>query len=142
MGANPLYTDAKLKTQKAFELTLGIEQERLRILNEEIEQKKKDGSVTREELSKQADLRIKVGDIQDEIANKEIQTLKETSRLRNKLNAEQLNNAKSIAQAELTIAEAGGKKAFGLRKQIAQQGSLSSLTDLAKRVLPPCFDPL
>ena len=116
-----LIEQANQDEKKALELTLGIEQERLRILNEEIEQKKKDGSVTREELSKQADLRIKVGDIQDEIANKEIQTLKETSKLRNRLNAEQISNAKSIAQAELTIAEAGGKKAFGLRRQIAQQ---------------------
>jgi hypothetical protein len=69
-----LIEQANQDEKKALELTLGIEQERLRILNEEIEEKKRAGSVTREELSKQQDLIIKVGDIQDEIANKEIQT--------------------------------------------------------------------
>jgi hypothetical protein len=116
-----LIEQANQDEKKALELTLGIEAERLRILNEEIAKKQKSGSVTREELDKQADLEIKVGDIKDEIANKEIQTAKETSRLRNRLNAEAISNAKALAQAELTIAEAGGKKAFDLRRQIAKQ---------------------
>lgn len=116
-----LIEQANKDEQKALELTLAIEEERLRILNEQIEQKKKDGSVTREELDKQTDLIIKVGDIKDDIANKEIQTLKETSKQRNRLASEELSNAKAINQAKLTIAEAGGKKDFALRRSIAKQ---------------------
>ena len=114
-----LIEEANDNERKALEAQLKIEEERLAILNAEVEEKKRAGSVTREELEAQADLEIKVGDIKDDIANKELETAKETSRLRNKLNAEAISNARALAQAELTIAEAGGQKAFGLRRQIA-----------------------
>lgn len=116
-----LIESANKDEKKALELTMAIEEERLRIMNEEIETKKKDGSVTREELDAQMDLIIKVGDLKDDIANKEIEAAAETSKLRNRLAQEEIATAKSINQAKLTISEAGGKKDFGMRRSIAKQ---------------------
>lgn len=110
------------KQEKALlENQLKAGKDKLQLLNDEIALEAAAGNVSRERLKEQAELTKQVGDIEDDINNKTIQALAETSKLRNKLNSERIRNEQSLLNNELTIAELSGAKNFELRRTLARK---------------------
>lgn len=108
---------------------LAREREALRIAESEVAIAKKKKQETREQLKALEELRVKVGDVEDAIFNKQAQTLAETGKLRKQFNADRINSEVAILNDQLKLAQLNGDQAFSLQKQIAKRERDAKLED-------------
>jgi hypothetical protein len=107
--------------KQALEIQLQREEQALAIAAAEIEQANATGEATREQLLAYEQLKVKVGDIQDQIKNKEISTLAETSKLRKQFQKDNIDSEVGLLNNQLKRAQLYGGQAYSLQREIARK---------------------
>lgn len=112
---------AAVAEQKLIADQLANEQERLRILDEELALKQEAGTATREELLAREELAVKVMELEDDYQDKLKEGAVAASKLQAKINEERLNTLRALNSNEIRLAELQGKSTYDLRRKMAKE---------------------
>ena len=116
--------------KKTLEENLAIERERLAILDRTLARTiKTGGEVSREELRQRQELKAKVLQLEDDVADKEKDIIVETSKIRKSLLADSINANIALLQNELKRRQLLNESTVELEKDIARKERDAALQD-------------
>lgn len=124
-----LIQEANDAEKQSLEIQYEREKQAVAIAKAEVDAANKTGEATREQLKAYEELKVKAGDVQDAILNKEAQTLAETGKLRKQFLADNIKAEIDLLNNKLKIQELSGKESFELQRSIAKQERDALLLD-------------